>query len=396
MEHTHSNINPVMNILWHIHQPLFIPDHEIIRQVKESYILILQIHEKLAVPFSLNITGALLERISTLQPEFINMVHNLQRKKLLEITGSGYYHPLFPLLSQEYAVMQIQKDLDLKKRLFNVEPKGFWPTDLGWVPWLTPILKNLGFSWVVIDSPSLTLSNALPQWKQIDLNGHAVLYPEVESISLYEEAHELYTTTLKNKRITVFIRDHKLSLELTDFEKGVIFNQGLVEKFVDKIISLSAPQTTLTIAEDGERINTQTARNYQLFLAELLDRKKVNFVKPSNIFSEDLEHKDRYFPSSTFQYDLSPWLSTMDDQTYIAYLSYVESRIFSLEVLLMQHKDIKKASKHLLDAKQQLLKAQDSGCIFWKFHQRTRVFGWECAMNALESSQKGLALLSNG
>lgn len=380
----------MISVIWHIHQPLFIPDDELIRQTHESYRLILHVHEELLVPFTLNVTGVLLKRLLSLQPDLIETIIRLKKKQLLDFTGSGYYHPLIPLLSQEYATLQIKKDLELKRHIFQSKPSGFWPTDLGWAPWMGPLLHDLGFSWVVIDSPSLTLGNALPQWSEVNHEGLVTLSPEIESISLDQELHRAYIHEINNRDIKVFIRDHNLSLGLTDFDKGVIYNQDKINDFAQKIKNTTGPERLVTIAEDGERINAQTIRNYRLFLITL-QQQQITFTTPSAFLGLNFRLQHRYFPASTFQYDLNPWLSTMDDQVYFAYLKRVEEKIQLLEIKSIQASS-KSVKKCLAEAKESLLKSQDSGCVFWKFHQRTRIPGWEYAIQALEWANKGIII----
>lgn len=382
---------PAISFIWHIHQPTFIPDSEVIRQTNESYRPILQIHEDLSAPLTLNMTGALIERIVKLQPDLLKTVLRLKNKKLLSLTGSGYYHPLIPLLSPEYAEMQIIKDMEIKSETFGQKHlQGFWPTDLGWTPWMTPLLHDLGFSWVIVDSTSLIQSNALPQWSESKKKGQSILTPEIESISLSEEIHKIYSTEMQGKEIAVFVRDHELSWELTGFDNGVIFDQRRIGNYVNKISDRQNPDGLIVIAEDGERINSLTSRNYKLFLSELTRGDRVTLTKPDDMKIPREKLRSKYFPTSTFQYDLSAWFSTADDRAYVAYLERVERKISQLKSLLRTFGQNTNSQKYLKMAHQKLLMAQDSGCIFWKFHKRTRIPCWEFAMQSLSYAQQGI------
>ena len=320
-----------VSIVWHIHQPLFIPDEEVLRQIRESYWVILNIHEKLAIPFTLNITVALLERFMDVDPGIITIIKRLLRKHLLELTGTGYYHPMLPLLSESDAQAHITKDKAIKKRVFQNKLSGFWPTDLGWVPWLVPLLREEGFTWVIVDSTSLTQSHALPQWKEMDHAGHIVLSPEIEAISLQEETTKAYKMKLDGKQIIIIVRNRNLSLELTDHKKGVIYQEHLSNRFAQKIALASSKEGIVLLAEDGERINMQTARGYERVLTALQKSKPVSFCTPSQYLYNVRNISSCYFPASTFQYDLTPWVLTMDDQTYLMYLRRAEYAVQQLE-----------------------------------------------------------------
>lgn len=387
---------PEVSFIWHIHQPTFIPDSEVVRQVNESYKLILQIHEELAAPLTLNITGALIERIAKLQPDILKTILRLKNKKLLALTGSGYYHPLIPLLSPEYAKRQIEKDISAKRKILKQKYfKGFWPTDLGWTPWMTPLLNDLGFSWVIVDSTSLIQGNALPQWSEQKKKGLSVLVPEIESVSLNEEIHQAYLTQINGKEIVVLVRDHELSWELTGFDKGVIYDHRRIRNYVDKLTAQATTGGPIVIAEDGERINSLTARNYKLFLSELIRSEKTSLINPDNLSIDRAKIRSRYFPTSTFQYDLSAWLSTADDRSYIEYLKMVEGKISRLESLLYSLKLKEVGNNNLNMAREKLMMAQDSGCIFWKFHNRTRIPCWQYALESLSYAQMGINELKN-
>lgn len=376
-------------IIWHIHQPTFIPDKEVIHQINESYSLLLETHKELEIPFVLNITGCLLERISTLDSSFIKQLQNFVAEGLIELTATGYFHPNMALISQKFARKQIELDILIKKRIFKTKIHGFWPTDLAWVPWMVNILAENGIKWVVLDSPTLELANSLPQWGTQYINGYNFLSPEISSLTLSEEHHQPYLMRLAGDTLTIILRDRKLSLELSDFDTGVVYDHKRIDCFIQKLNQFNHYQRIVVLGEDGERINAQTARNYKLFLSELQSKAKVNFAKPTSYLKTNQVADEKYFPASTFQYDLNAWKATVDDQMLLSFMQEVENYLETFD-LVLKLKPSSEASKLKNKAERLYLQTQDSGSVFWKYHARTRVPIWNDLTKCKKIIQTGL------
>lgn len=385
--------NTNLSIIWHLHQPTFIPDYEVCEKVSESYMNILNIHEKLEIPFCLNITGSLIERLLALKPEFIDYVKQLVKKNLIELLASAYYHPVLPLLSYEDAQIQIKKDIEIKRRIFNTPLKGFWPTELAWAHWLIPMLKKEKLRWAIIDSSSLVLSNTLPEWSDRTVQGMRVLSPELKTVTLKHEIYKPYFTKFLNDKLVIIFRDHKMSIYLTEFKKGVIYNEKLIEDYIRKIINNVMRGDLLVIADDGERINAQTARVYKKLLEKFTMNNKINFLTPSIFLETKPPKENRYFPASTFQYDLKAWINTMDDEAYLLFVRQVSEKIRLLKCLSKLQENNQELESCLKKAEELLLKAEDSSCLFWRFLRRTKDPCYEYAYKALFYVNKGLGEL---
>lgn len=384
--------NTNLSIIWHIHQPTFIPDCEVHEKVIESYMNILYIHEELEIPFCLNITGSLIERILSLEPEFIDYVKKLSEKNLIELLASAYYHPILPLLSDENAEIQINKDIEIKRKVFNTSIKGFWPTELAWSHWLIPLIKKEKLRWAIIDSSSLILSNTLPEWSNRTIQGMNVLFPELKNVALKQEIHKPYFTESSGDKLAIIFRDHEMSTYLTEFKEGVLYNEKLIEDYIIKITDNSNRDDLIVIADDGERINAQTARVYKQLLTKLKASNRINFHSPSIFLETNSPNESRYLPASTFQYDLKMWTNNMDDEIYLSFLRQVSEKIRLLKFLskLNKNKNNHEIQNYIKKAEEMLLKAEDSGCLFWRFLRRTKEPCYECAHEALFFANKGL------
>lgn len=385
--------NTNLSIIWHLHQPTFIPDYEVREKVNESYMNILKIHEELEIPFCLSITGSLIERLLVLEPKFIDYVKQLIKKNLIELLASAYYHPILPLLSYEDAQAQIKKDVEIKRDVFNTSLKGFWPTELAWVHWLIPILKKEKLEWAILDSSSLVLSNTLPEWSDKTTQSLKLLSPELKTVTLKHELYKPYFTEFLNDKLTIVFREHEMSIYLTEFSKGVIYNEKLIDDCIRNIANNIVNGDLLVIADDGERINAQTARVYRKLLEKFKSGTKINFTNPSKFLEMNPPIGGGYFPASTFQYDLKVWIDTMDDEAYLLFLRQVGEKIRLLKYFSKLRKNKQEIEYYLEKAEEMLLKAEDSGCIFWRFLRRAREPCYEYAHKALFYVNEGLERL---
>lgn len=108
-------------------------------------------------------SGTLLETLSN--PGFQTRVHGivkcghllhelqeLQRDRVLEILGTGYYHPLFALVPEADWEEQIRRGLDSANYFFtHRRATGFWPPDLAFDARLIPHLTANGYRYVIVD-----------------------------------------------------------------------------------------------------------------------------------------------------------------------------------------------------------------------------------------------------
>ncbi len=78
----------------------------------------------------------------------------------LRILGTGYYHPIFPLIMRsglrEDFTEQVMKHRELVKKVFGVNTdKGFFPIEESFTPEMIPLLEKMGFEWTIVDSEQL-------------------------------------------------------------------------------------------------------------------------------------------------------------------------------------------------------------------------------------------------
>ena len=359
-------------LLWHIHQPFFVPDEEVAEQVVRSYRPLLELHRELDMPFGLNVCGGLLDRLVTIAPDWIELLGEEVRAGRVELLGSGKFHPLLPLLPRERARAQIVADAESKRAALGACPAGFWPTDLGWTHWLVPLLRDSGYRWVVVDSSAVVAASILPGWRPNTTMGHRVLEPELAPLASEAELGEVYRLRLGDAEIFALPRHHERSWDLVDQQEGLLHDNSRMERALDRVEEhYRSGSSLLVIGDDGERVHPQTLVAYRRWL-EALGERGIELVTGSSAVNARAEDaQEIYLPTSTFLVDFAAWLTTPDDFACLRHLEEVERRFEEVARRVRRSGDT--AARIRLDAiDARLLAAEDSGFYFWKYLRRTR------------------------
>lgn len=359
-------------LFWHIHQPFFVPDAEVREQVVESYLPLLELHERLKIPLSLNVSGALLARLPAVAPELVARLKQVIERGLVEIVGSGAYHPLLPLLGPERARAQVRCDVERKREILGVSPRGFWPADLGWTHWLVPVLADAGVAWTVLDGSARVLGSVLPGWEPEERHGQKVLAPRLRPLIHEAELGQVSALRLGAERVMAITRHPALTWQLVDLDQGVLHRPGDLPAFtraVDDYFATGA--SLLVLGDDGERVNGRTLLAYEatlVALAEHCDR----FVHGSTAVAERAaDAEERYLPTSTFLFDFGAWLHSADDFACFRLLDGFTRDLATQQALARRAGDVA-ALAELAKLSDELLPLEDSGLYFWRFLRRTR------------------------
>jgi len=147
----------------------------------------------------LSLSGTLLETLA--DPGFQERVYGivkcgdllwyLQNEKIFQILGTGYYHPVLPLIPHEDREEHVQRWLGVARHLFGRHHfSGFWPPEMGFCMEMIPLLKRMGYRYVLVDSEHVEPLTPM-HWEEIRFRPHIAEYGGQE--------------------ITVVVRDRKLS-----------------------------------------------------------------------------------------------------------------------------------------------------------------------------------------
>lgn len=139
----------------HIYQP---PTQtaEILKLVtEESYLKIIELVETYPnLKITLNISGSLIELWDN--HGYKSLIERF-RKQIeagkIELVGSAMYHPILPLLDEVEVVRQVELHNEICKKHFGTtyRPTGFFLPEMAYSKKVGIILKDLGFSWLILD-----------------------------------------------------------------------------------------------------------------------------------------------------------------------------------------------------------------------------------------------------
>lgn len=159
-------------------------------------------------------SGTLLETLSN--PDFQRRVYGivdcgsllwaLQNKRLFEVLGTGYYHPVLALIPEADWDEHIERWLGIGQHLFWREKfAGFWPPEMGFDMRLIPHLKKAGYRYVLVDS------------EYVD---------PVDEMSWQELRYQPHIAEHDGEEIVVVVRDRSLSdAQLAGMEYGWFYNE---------------------------------------------------------------------------------------------------------------------------------------------------------------------------
>ena len=138
----------------------------------------------------LSMSGTLLETLSN--PEFQQRVYgivdcgsllwSLQNYNIFNILGTGYYHPVLPLIPEADRKEHLQRWRGIAEHLFWREQfEGFWPPEMGFSMELIPLLKQMGYQYVLVDS--LHVEAVTPMsWQELRYRPHIAKFGGEEII----------------------------------------------------------------------------------------------------------------------------------------------------------------------------------------------------------------------
>ena len=135
-----------------------IPRSELPKVVATSYDAMLSALEDFEGTICCNITGHTVEYLLKHSPKTIDTLQSLISKGTIELLGTGYSHPILPLIPPKRIEAQIKDQLELMKKTFSSTITGFWPPELAVSSIVLSTVKKLGIEWVTIDHEHLLLT----------------------------------------------------------------------------------------------------------------------------------------------------------------------------------------------------------------------------------------------
>jgi alpha-amylase/alpha-mannosidase (GH57 family) len=206
----------------------------------------------------LSVSGTLLETLT--RPGFQERVYgvvdcgsllwHLQNTELIDILGTGYYHPVLPLIPPSDWDDHLERWKGMASHLFHrTKFQGFWPPEMGFSMELIPHLARMGYRYVLVDSEHVRPVGTM-SWEEVRYRPHIARFGGAE--------------------IVVVVRDRDLS---NAQESGME-----IEWFLGEVASRTAHcdfPALITTATDGENGGwfRNTGHNFwNQFYVPLMDR----------------------------------------------------------------------------------------------------------------------------
>jgi len=153
-------VNPVGFVFGvHLHQPVGNFDHVFADHLRDVYRpLVERLAERRFFPFTLHISGPLLEWLEAHDAGYLDMIGRLAADGHVELLLAGFYEPVLASLVPADRVEQVAWMGEAIQRRFGVAATGLWLTERVWEPDLAAHLADAGVRYVVLDDRHFLVS----------------------------------------------------------------------------------------------------------------------------------------------------------------------------------------------------------------------------------------------
>lgn len=170
-----------------------------------------------------SMSGTLLEALA--DPDFQARVYGTvkcgdllwnYRSPAMTILGTGYYHPVFPLIPEADRDEHVQRWLGLARHLFDRNFSGFWPPEMGFSLEMIPLLRRAGYRYVTVDAEHIVPITPM-KWEEIRYRPHIAKYGDDEIIVIPRD-RELSIAQENGLETDWFIEEVNERTKFCDFE----------------------------------------------------------------------------------------------------------------------------------------------------------------------------------
>jgi 4-alpha-glucanotransferase len=143
----------------HLHQPVGNFDHVFEQHLRDVYRpLVERLVEHRFFPFTLHISGPLLEWLEAHDTAYLDLLGRLVADGHVELLLAGFYEPVLASLPRPDRIEQIGWMREAIQRRFGVEAMGLWLTERVWEPDLAGDLADAGVRYVLVDDRHFLVS----------------------------------------------------------------------------------------------------------------------------------------------------------------------------------------------------------------------------------------------
>jgi alpha-amylase/alpha-mannosidase (GH57 family) len=273
---------------------------------------------------------------------------NAAKKGSIELSTSPFYHPILPLVCDtqmgavsspglplpqnrfrhpEDARAQLQRGLDLHKRIFGLRPKGVWPSEGSVSEEALAIAYDVGVRWMATDEGVLGRSLEV----NFARDGNGRLNSDL--------AHRLYTIYRYEKdetRMHMIFRDHTLS-DLIGFVYSSMPPEDAANNLIQKIKDTAEPllasghDAVVPIILDGENAWEYYPRSGREFLRRFYDGlQRDHSIEAVTVSEAIARHKNfaslhSLVPGSWINANFNVWIGAPEDNRAWDYLHHARN-----------------------------------------------------------------------
>jgi alpha-amylase/alpha-mannosidase (GH57 family) len=300
----------------------------------------------------LSLSGTLLESLAdpSFQERFYGVVDcgsllwHLQNTRIISVLGTGYYHPVFPLVPRADWDEQLLRWKGLAGHLFNRGFSGFWPPEMGFTMELIPHLRRMGYRYVVVDSEHVRPVGSM-RWEELLYRPHIARHDGAEIIVVVRD-RDLSNAQESGMEIDWFQAEVRARTRYCDFRPLV---------------------TTATDGENGGWFRNTGHNFWSVFYRPLLDRVRRHEAGVAPTFIDD--HLNRYGVHGEVTVDTGAWNTGWHDGNGFVQWTGSQAQRDALDRVARLSEEIhvrRARTAHASDeAYWHLLRAQTSCNFFW-------------------------------
>ncbi|HSX39027.1 MAG TPA: polysaccharide deacetylase family protein [Candidatus Saccharimonadales bacterium] len=312
-----------LSIFLHLYQPADQMEDILEMVTKQSYRPVLQGLQKHKAKVTVNVIGSLLELFDKYKYyDVLDSLRDLHKSGVVEFTGSAKYHAFLPLIPQEEIYRQIKMNTEALKFFIgaDLEPKGFFPPEMGYNNTVAKVVEELGYNWIIIDEIAGSY-----------LNG------DLDPTANYK---------IKGTNLFAYFRDRRIS--------NLIMSSVIRSKagLVDAIKEDLKVNKYMIAGMDGETFGHHRP-GLENFLFEILqstefDLKNISELKAAFPNVKEIEVVDSTWASSKNDIDRKQqFLSWLDPTNIIhsyqwEFLKFVTNEVYSLDKALPYYQEVRK------------------------------------------------------
>jgi len=259
----------------------------------------------------------------------------MQESGQIEVTTTPYYHPIFPLLINNYiakvsnpkiklpesnfkfpedAEHHLKEAINIYKNMFGVEPKGIWPAEGSVSEDIVPILSKYSVKWIATDEEILAQSLGIGYFPR-DRDG---ITQNMEML------YQPYSFEKDGHKINLIFRDHYLSdsfgFKYQNMSESDAVNDFMNRiRFIQKSLKPSEKPYLVSIILDGENCWEYYQNDGIDFLKKLYEAlsndKSIETVTISDFLEKFPPSKKlpKLFPGSWINHNFNIWIGHEED-----------------------------------------------------------------------------------